>query len=267
MSIITQSSDLSLAPTLAPIVRASSNKVATALTNLANLGFHSVQLDATIDGIRPRQLSTRARKDLLALMNRHAITPAGIDAFVPRDHLTDPAQQDRAVSAIHQAITLAADLGRIPVSLALHPTETPSDILCSILQTADATSVPLALHAEDLLPDLTSLLTTQNLPFLGLALDPAAAIAYNHSPLDILNQHAKLIKIVRLSDAAHRQQGPTRLPISAPDSSLDLTTFRISADLLPHRLGPIVLDLRQLPNPLQAAAQAKSAWDDAAFSL
>jgi sugar phosphate isomerase/epimerase len=48
---------------------------------------------------------------------------------------------------------------------------------------------------------------------------------------------------------------------------LDLIPFRVAVDLAKGRAGPVVLDLRGLPDPLGAAAAARHAWDHAAFSI
>ena len=82
-----------------------------ALRRMAEVGIPAVQLDATLSGIRPRELSPRTRKDLAALIQRQGLRLAGLDLFIPRSHYLESDRQDRAITAALAAIELAADLG------------------------------------------------------------------------------------------------------------------------------------------------------------
>ena len=64
MAILTHGRDMTLAPTIAPVVRQTDQTVRGALTALSQCGFDAVQLDALLAGVRPRELDQRARKDL-----------------------------------------------------------------------------------------------------------------------------------------------------------------------------------------------------------
>ena len=44
-------------------------------------------------------------------------------------------------------------------------------------------------------------------------------------------------------------------------------SYRVSTDLAPGRLGPVVLDLRGLPDPVPAAREARRAWESVAATL
>ena len=119
VAILTHGSNLTLAPTIRPVVKQTDGTVRMALERLSAAGFQSVQLDATMAGLRPRDLDIRARKDLLGLLGRRSLTLAGVDLFIPRRHFMEPENLDRALSAALAGIELAADLGRVPVSLSL----------------------------------------------------------------------------------------------------------------------------------------------------
>ena len=149
MPILTHGSDLRLAPTLRPLVVATDGTVRAALDQVRKLGFPAVQLDATLAGIRPRELSPRARKDLAALFARNDVQIAGIDLFLPRAHYVDAQHLDRAVAATIGAIELAADLGRVTVSLSLPVSDLKDDVKSALVEAADGHGVRLAVHAED----------------------------------------------------------------------------------------------------------------------
>ena len=131
-----------------PIVEQSGRSLKNALTKLVKSGFTSVQLDATLSGIRPRELNVRARKDLSALLTRNSMSLAGIDLFIPVAHFTDPQQVDRAMGAALATIELAADLGRVPVSTALPVGELTDDVKSALVEAADGHNVRLAIHAD-----------------------------------------------------------------------------------------------------------------------
>ncbi|XAM00124.1 TIM barrel protein [Phycisphaeraceae bacterium D3-23] len=258
-------SDLTLAPTLGPLVRASRRPVRAAFSALADLGFRSVQLDAGLPGIRPRELDQRARRDLAAAALRAGLAITGIDLFIPRQHLLEPEHLDRATQALFAALQFAADLGRVPLSVALPIAELSSEVTDALLALADARGVMLAVHAEDQPEALSAWIAESGEGIAGIALDPAPVLASQNDPVQRLQQAGKLLAISRLSDTQRGLGDGSRLPIGAGD--LDISGYRISADLAPDRLGPVVLDLRGLTDPAGAAAAGKRAWDNAAVKF
>ena len=89
MPLVLPSADLALAPTVGPMVRSAfpgsgGGSLRRALNEIAGRGFTAVQLDATLAGIRPRDLSRTGRKDLTALLMRGGLRLAGLDLFIPR---------------------------------------------------------------------------------------------------------------------------------------------------------------------------------------
>jgi sugar phosphate isomerase/epimerase len=247
------------------LVRLLGGTVRSAVDRAASLGFEAVQLDATLQGIRPRELSQSGRRDLHALIRRRGAHPAGLDCFIPPAHYTSPDYGERALSATLQAIELAADLGRLPVSLTLPVQTLPTSVANAIVEAADGYSVPVAVHAEGELAALQRWLEAVDLPVLGAGLDPAAALHHELDPARAAQQLGDRLCIARLSDVHRGAGGSGRC---APgQGQLDLTSYRVSVDLAERRRGPVVLELRGLASPLTAAEQAGQAWANASFEV
>lgn len=263
MAILTHGSDLTLAPALRPLVPQVETTVRGALDHLSRAGFTAVQLDATLAGIRPRELDHRARRDLLALLSRHNLRLAGLDLFLPRTHYSQSDQIDRAMAATLTTVRLAADLGRVPVSLTLPVGDMTEDALGAIVESADGYSVPIAVHAEDQLDKLEEWIARVDARFLGCALDPAALLARGQDPTAIAQRWGSRLKVARLSDLSTADT--TRRPVGQGD--LDVVGYRVAVDLATKRVGPVVLDLRGCDNALQAAVRGKQAWEKAAFTM
>ena len=275
MAILTHGSDLSLSPTLTPLVRTTGGTVRKAIEHAAAAGFTAIQLDAALAGIRPRELDSRARKDLLALLARRGVRPTGIDLFIPRQHYTSAQHVDRAMAATLAAIALAADLGKLPLSLALPAAKLPDELKTVLVEAADSHGIRLAIHAEDQLDALSDWITAVDLPALGAAIDPAAMLARGKNPVDVIQQLGQKLTIARLCDV-ERGSSPDDDEVAAASEAvrcavgsgdLDVLAYRVAADLASNRAGPVVLDLRGLAAPLQSAVAAKKQWDDAAFEF
>lgn len=81
-----------------------------AITVARQAGYRGLVLDATDPQTRPRELDRSARREIASLLRRNDLACAGVDVFVPAEHLKNPATVDRAVNAVLGAIELAADL-------------------------------------------------------------------------------------------------------------------------------------------------------------
>lgn len=271
MPIDMLTSDLTLAPTLGPLVRhggdvsQGSLTVKQAVSRLATLGFLSVQLDATLAGIRPRDLSPRARQDLSALLMRSGVRPAGVDLFVPRKHWLGAATVDRAVAAALGAIEFAADLGRVPVSISLPVRELGGDVRDALVTAAEVRGVTLAIHAEDQLDELAKILESTGVATLGMGLDPAALLGRNLQPQKIVHQHAGHLRVGRLADIS-QSGGADGLRCFVGQGELDVLDYRIALDLAKGRIGPVVLDVRGLENPWHGASTGLECWQNNAMT-
>lgn len=287
MVIVSHGSDLSLAPMLTPIMQQGrgGGTVRAAMERLAADGFQAVQLDATLRGIRPRELDRQGRRELLGAVRRRNLRIAGLDLFIPRRHYLDPDHVERAMAATLAGIELAADLGRVPVSLTLPVRRLPAELATTIVESADGHSVRLAVHAEDQLEALQRWVEQVDLPALGAAVDPAALLARGYDPSQVAQRFGKHLAGARLSDVAlgsvdeseleGREEADPTLVRRGSESvrcvvgqgELDLLAYRVSLDLATGRAGPVVLDVRGLSEPLHAATAAQRAWDDAAVSF
>ena len=259
MSIITHGSDLTLAPTIRPWVTQGQLSIKQAIGQLSKFKFHAVQLDATLAGIRPRELDQRSRKDLLAVLTRSSMRLAGLDCFIPRKDFVSTKHVDRAMAGALSTIELAAEMGRVPVSLALPVSDLADDVKSALLTAADAQGVTLAVHAEDQMQALLEWIATVNQPVLGLSMDPASLIASDQDPVTLTQKHGQQLTVGRLAD--YRQD--TNLRCAVGDGALDVMCYRLMLDMAKGRRGPVVLDLRGLEYPQQAAVEGAKAWDDA----
>ena len=262
MAILTHGSDLTLAPTLGPLVHAAGKPPKQILALIAEQGFGSVQLDATLSGLRPRELDSTARRDLVATATRSGLALSGIDFFIPAEHYTDSQYTDRAAQAAAAACSLAGDLGRIPLSLNLPVAKADASLVQSIIEQADADGVMLAIHDEANRDGLQTWLSDHAPPHVGVGLDPAALLIRDGDPSAAAQALSNYLRVARLSDASKGQADGGRQVVGA--GGLDVMPYRVSIDLAPKRLGPVVLDLRGLGSLVHAMTSAKQAWDHAA---
>ena len=265
MAVITHGSDLSLAPTLRPLAQSVEGSARRALAWVGDAGFRGVQLDATMPGLRPRELDGSARRDLAAVLRRAGLVVAGLNFFIPAEHYQDPAHVERAVESAHAALALAADLDRCPLSLNLPVLEADPRITQDLLTAADGFGVRLAVHHEAEPDELLAWLNKQDAGLIGAALDPAALIAARRDPVLTLQSLGDKLVVARLSDAKKGLADGTRRVVGKGD--LDLQAYRVSVDLASRRLGPVVLDLRMLSDPPAATQAALAAWNGAAMRM
>lgn len=265
MAILTHGSDLTLAPTITPLVKSGGGTVRRAMSAIAEAGFPAVQLDAALRGTRPRELGPSARRDLFATAARVGLRVAGLELFVPRKHLIDSAHVDRATAALVDAIELAGELGRVTLSTAMPVDTLTGEVGGAILEAADGHGVPLAIHAEGELDAAAEAVASidRGSARVGLSLDPATLILQGHDPAAAVQQHGKALVAARLSDA-DRGLGQR---VSIGQGDLDVAAYRIGVDLASSRPGPVVLDLRGLHDPAAAMRLAAEAWEDATFTL
>lgn len=262
MPILTHGSDLRLAPAIKPFVTASDGTIRGAIKRVQQGKFEAVQLDATLPGIRPRDLSKRARHDLSSLLRRSDIELAGLDLFLPRKHFIESENVDRATSACLAAITLAADLGRVPVSIGLPLADMTENVTAALAEAADGHGLMLAVHHESNLEALSDWLNTIDLGVVKAGFDPAALLAKEGDAIAAAQKLGKHIGVARLSDIT---DGAVRCPVG--EGELDVLTYRLTLDLATARTGPVVLDLRGIDNPFAAAATAQNAWKAGAINL
>lgn len=265
MSTLTHGSDLRLAPTLRPIVQSLGLSPRSGLSKVAELGFASVQLDATMPGVRPRELDKSARRDLTLAVRRAGLSIAGLDFYIPPEHFHEEAHLDRAADAAQAACQLAADLGRVPLSCNLPTADADPALVDTLLSASDSLGVQMVIHNSVAAKALSSWLVDHATSSIGGGVDPAALLMNGFDPLAYAQSLGPQLISARLSDAKRGQADQGRVAVGTGD--LDLMAYRVTTDLASARTGPIVLDLSALPNPVAAARQAKSAWENAAMQL
>lgn len=228
------------------------------LSRSAPAGLRAVRLDATAPGIRARELDRSGRRDLASLLRRGELAFAGVDAFVPPEHLTKPDSVDRAVSGILGAIDLAADLTSLAagavvtrsplrtgtpasVSITIHE-KTPPDVVRTIADHADGRGVRIADHAwggaarESADPDAT----------IGIGFDPAVALGMGVDPLALAARLGRRIACARLSDI-----GANGERVAPGSGRLDVGAYLITLATSGYA-GSAILDLRALKNQSRA---------------
>lgn len=120
---------------------------AAASTLLPARGKH-LTLDATAPGFRPRQLDHSARRDLASAIRRAELSLAGVDCFVPTEHLEDAATRDRAASAILAAVELAGQIGS-PRTAFRAPVGVDQEIIESVRVLAERVGVVACCYGGD----------------------------------------------------------------------------------------------------------------------
>ncbi len=269
--IITQVADLTLAPTLRPLIPAGQEGVIRAFDWVSQVGFRSVQLDAAVPGLRPRELSERSRKDLVASMSRRGLMVSGVDLFIPRKHYLDPAHVDRAMAVTVEAIGLAHDLGRVPLHLGLPMKDLTGDVKSALLEAADGRGVRLAVQCEDQLVSGAAWVSKEQGGTVGLSLDPATLLALGMDPVKTVHQHAAILAGARLSDALLQAEAGdsgsvgSGIRCAVGEGELDVMLYRLALALVKGRSGPVVLDLRGLARADLAALAGLKAWEAAGF--
>lgn len=213
----------------------------------ASLGARCVHLDATATTMRPRELDRSARRDIAALLRRHALRFSGLDLWIPASHFTDPAQIDRAASAALAAAELAADLAVLTscpnsavVSLALDSKAT-DDLVQRLRSASERVGTTLTDHAWP--PRKTSSPAAS----LALGLDPATLILARSDPALEVARLPSAPATARLSDA--NSMGRTD-----PRDAGQLDALAYAAALATRGYSrPLVIDLRGLRDPQRTA--------------
>jgi sugar phosphate isomerase/epimerase len=216
----------------------------------AGLGYRAVQLDATVPGVRPRELDRSARRDLAALLRRLELGFSGLDLWIPPSHYVEPAHADRALAATAQALELAADLARLAesengaaVSLALADKVAGSTIE-SLASAADRVGARLADHRWPAQLDGSG-------P-VGIGIDPAALLAAASDPASEVSRLAVAPAAARLSDAVPGGR------VAVGDGRLDVLAYRVALATKGYA-RPVVVDLRAVRDQEAAARAALAA--------
>lgn len=246
-------------PALAPSLSGVDEEPRRALERLASRAFRHVQLCVTQPCMRPRDLDASARRDVRAQLRRLELDVAGLDFFIPTEHYFDAARVDRAVGATHEAIRLAADLGRCPVSLVLpQPTgddpageETITEVLRAIRESAHQHDVNLADHAVPMAHRAAD-------DLVGIGIDPAAWLGAGRDPASVVREHGGPIVAARFCDL---NLAGLRTPPGERGGRLDVLAYGIALATAGDP-RPLILDARQWLDPWRGFEHAARIWRD-----
>lgn len=225
------------------------------IDTIASLGVRGIVLDATAPGLRPRELTRSARRDIASILRRHELELAGIDLWIPPPHFTDPATSQRAIDATTNALEMGAELAplvggrsRSIVSLVL-PEE--------LSESAHTTLGAIAQHHGCALADHRIMGDKDGVPGIGIGIDPVFYLTDGQSPAKAITRAGSDLVSARLSDT----NAMGRCVLSALGSKLDLTGY--AGALIVSGQEWVTLDLRGLEDPIRATSQGINAWRDA----
>lgn len=217
---------------------------------VAGQGFRWVQLDAAAGGFRPRELDGSARRDLAGALARAGVRLGGLDLWIPPEHFAESARVDRAVGAVVAAVEMLGELrrlgatGPVPVVGVMLPDEPLGGVSASLTAAADAHGALVVDHAPDA-PETAT-----------WGADPAVLLMAGNDPASAVSKRGSRVVSARLSDANAMGRcavGAGRLDVLAYAAALSTAGVR----------GPVVIDVRGLPDPLRGVERARRAWEDA----
>lgn len=244
-----------LAATIGPLSE-SAGPPRRAMDRLLEMGVRGVQWSANHAGMRPRELDHSARRDLLATVRRRAMTLTGIDLWIPTSHFDDDGHSERAIEALVQAVTLAEELGRLPVSTALPAPASDgaakrmSPVHAMIADVAQRRGVAVADHAPKRVETAG----------IGVGVDPAALLSTGIDVAQRVIEAGGDLVSARLCDL---QTSGNRGPIGERDGQLDVISYRAALAAVEHR-GALIIDTRSWREPWPGIEQTMSAWRRAA---
>lgn len=196
------------------------------------IGAHMVHLDAAASGLRPRELSRTARRDLAASLRRDELAFTGLDLWIPPSHFADTARVGRAIEAIGQAANLAAEIGALTgdsgiVLCTATAAATHVDVLSQMLVLARREGIEIADHSWPI---------RESNP-LPRGIDPAVILATGSSAVGEVARLNCPIASSRLSDFSDVGRVP------AGEGTLDVREYEIALASRGYS-GPMIVDLR-----------------------
>mgnify|MGYP003877142679 CR=1 FL=1 len=218
-------------------------------------GFRAVQLDASLAGIRARELDRSGRRDLAALLKRSGLGFSGLDLWIPPEHFANAAHADRALAAVVGACELAAELavlmegaGRlVAVDLAAVPAPGVLESLASIAQ---RDGIEIADHRWP---------RADRTFGISVGIDPAAIIASGADPALEVARLAAAPAQARLSDltgTGRTTPGKGRLDLAGYEAALFTRGYARA----------LVVDPRGLPMHEAAKLQPRAASTSSGMS-
>ncbi len=231
----------------------------SALRAASALGYQAVQLDVSVPGLRPRDLDRSGRRDLAAVLRRLDLHLSGVDLWIPPSHFGDPANAERAISAVEQATSLVAELstlvgpgligpqaGRV-VCVTL-PSALAPDALALLSGAAARQGVRLADHTWP------SAHASSEGP-IAQGIDPASLLSVGVDPSAAIAGVKPVIAAARLTDSGEIG----RVIPGSRQGRLDIQAFGVSLSVRGFS-ACVVVDTRGLVDPDRGARDALSLW-------
>lgn len=226
---------------LAPTVAELGPDLRAEIAWLARSGFAAVQLSASgANGLRPREMSVSAKRDLEVTLRRAELQVTGIDLWIPPTHYTDATTIERAIEAVSAACKLAGGLFRCPVSIELPESQVEESTLDALRMAGEAEAVRIAVAS------------TGDVPTGFIAcIDPASWL---EKELDPVSAASNAAAAVRLSDLVEGRRS-----VPAVNGSLDLMAYRAACEVASTDRG-VVADVRFLADPRTALVEMRRVW-------
>lgn len=233
-----------------------------AIRAASSTGYRAVQLDVATPGLRPRDLDRSGRRDLAAALRRLNLHLSGVDLWIPPAHFADPANAERALSAVDQAIAHVAELsalvgrGSLGASLGrtvclTFPKSLPCDTLSHLAASAATHGVLLADHTW---PSAHASVEGA----IAQGIDPAALLSAGLDPIAAITTAPAVVVAARLTDS----DSLGRVNIGSRRGRLDLDAFAASL-VVRGFTGCVVVDTRGLVDPDRGVCEAIAAWGGA----
>jgi sugar phosphate isomerase/epimerase len=241
----------------------------------AALGFRAVTLNAAAADARPRDLGRSARRDLAALIRRHSMVSAGVDLWLPAEHLVQPAHSERALEALLDAVDFAAEMGELASGRAVLSTmllppehEGMAAVLGVLRERAMSHGVMVADHrwprrarvvgGAEGPPPVGDSEDAHGSP-LGVGIDPAMMFMSDGPLADpgaAVSKHGARVVSARLSDA----NASGRCPIGPASlgGRLDVLAYAVALSTGGYR-GWLAVDVRGLRDAESGARSAVAA--------
>ena len=192
----------------------------------------------------------------------------GLDYFVDPAVYLESDKIDRSVHELLAVLGLAADFGKVGVSVNLPFEELGDDVVGAIAEAADGYGVMVLTHGEGDVQGHKKWLEGVGCRYLRAGIEPAVAMHFGQKADGMVHGYGKLLGGGRLSDAqvlAGSKEGLSggAVRCGVGSGGLDVGGYRIGLEVNEGFVGPVVLSLNGLGDAVGGAVRAKVIWDDA----
>ena len=276
MSLFT-GKNLSLAPTVGAVIRRRNVSLLGGVKLLTGLGFEFVQLDLHLSGIRPWELDARGRKDLLGKVGRCGAMISGLDYFQSGDAFLSSDRIDQTMARLIEAIGFARDLGGAELSICL-PLEGMSDEISGVIgEAAERYGTRVITHYEGDMARHVAWLKDLGCGFVRGGMDAGACMGFGQKADQAVHLYKALLGGGRLSDGflntgggaggsdggSGGGGGGSRGRVCVGEGDLDVRGYRMGLEFSDGFVGPVVLSLNGLDDPLRGGEMGLRQWEAA----